>query len=52
MAGWSSVIYRGAEDRSDLAVFDASDVAKGPIGLAKLPRRVPYGFHGNWRPES
>jgi carotenoid cleavage dioxygenase-like enzyme len=49
--GWLlSVIYRGAEDRSDLAVFEAMDVAGGPIGLAKLPRRVPFGFHGNWRP--
>ena len=50
--GWLLVlVYRGAEDRSDLAVFDASDISKGPIGLAHLPRRVPYGFHGNWRPD-
>ncbi len=49
--GWlMSLIYRGAENRSDLAVFDAGDIAKGPIGLAQLPRRVPFGFHGNWRP--
>jgi len=49
--GWLlSVVYRGADDRSDLAVFDATDVAKGPVGVAQLPRRVPYGFHGNWRP--
>ena len=48
--GWLvSVVYRGNEDRSDFAVFDAQDVAAGPIGLAKLPRRVPFGFHGNWR---
>jgi carotenoid cleavage dioxygenase len=49
--GWLvTVIYRGAEDRSDFTVFDASDVAKGPVGIAQLPRRVPFGFHGNWRP--
>jgi carotenoid cleavage dioxygenase-like enzyme len=48
--GWLlSVVYRGTEDRSDLAVFDAMDVAKGPIGVAQLPRPVPFGFHGNWR---
>jgi hypothetical protein len=37
-----TLVYRGADDRSDFAVFDASDVAKGPIGLAKLaaPRAV------------
>ena len=48
--GWLvALIYRGAEDRSDFAVYDATDVAKGPIGMAQLPRRVPFGFHGNWR---
>jgi carotenoid cleavage dioxygenase len=49
--GWLvTVIYRGAEDRSDFVVFNAGDVAKGPVGTAQLPRRVPFGFHGNWRP--
>ncbi len=49
--GWLvTTVYRPSEDRSDFAVFEAMDVAKGPIGVAELPRRVPYGFHGNWRP--
>jgi carotenoid cleavage dioxygenase len=49
--GWLvALAYRGAEDRSDFVVFDAQDVPAGPIGLAKVPRRVPFGFHGNWRP--
>jgi carotenoid cleavage dioxygenase len=48
--GWLvAVVYRGGEDRSDFVVYDAQDVAAGPIGLAKVPRRVPFGFHGNWR---
>ena len=48
--GWLvAVVYRGAEDRSDFVVFDAQDVAAGPIATAKVPRRVPFGFHGNWR---
>lgn len=47
--GWlTAVVYRGAEDRSDLLVFDALDIAKGPIATAEVPRRVPFGFHGNW----
>jgi len=47
--GWiTAVIYRAGENRSDFAVFDAQDVAKGPIGVAEMPRRVPFGFHGNW----
>ena len=48
--GWLvAVVYRATESRSDFVVFDAQDVAKGPIAVAKLPRRVPFGFHGNWR---
>ena len=43
-----TLIYRGAENRSDLAVFDARDVALGPVAVGQLPHRVPYGFHGNW----
>jgi carotenoid cleavage dioxygenase len=49
--GWLlSVLYRGEEKRSDLAVFEATDLGKGPIALAHLSSRVPAGFHGNWRP--
>jgi carotenoid cleavage dioxygenase-like enzyme len=47
--GWlTAVVWRAAENRSDFLVFDALDLAKGPIGVAELPRRVPFGFHGNW----
>ncbi|PTL78876.1 carotenoid oxygenase family protein [Vitiosangium sp. GDMCC 1.1324] len=49
--GWlTAVIWRAGENRSDLLVFDALDVAKGPIATAAMPRRVPFGFHGNWVP--
>jgi carotenoid cleavage dioxygenase len=41
-------VWRRAENRSDLAVFEAQDLAAGPIGLATLSHRVPAGFHGNW----
>ena len=48
--GWVlALVYRGNEDRSDFAVFEAQDIAAGPIALAGLPQRVPFGFHGNWR---
>jgi len=47
--GWLvAVVYRAAEDRSDLLVFEAQDIARGPIATAAMPRRVPFGFHGNW----
>ncbi|CAN5432626.1 carotenoid oxygenase family protein [soil metagenome] len=44
-----STIFRGAENRSDLAVFEARSIADGPIALVHLSHRVPAGFHGNWR---
>ena len=44
-----ATIYRGAEHRSDLAVFDATALEKGPLVIAELTHRVPFGFHGNWR---
>jgi len=44
-----SLAFRGTENRSDLLIFDADNVASGPIATAKLPHRVPHGFHGNWR---
>ena len=43
-----ATLYRAAENRSDFIVLDAQDVAAGPIASAALPRRVPFGFHGNW----
>lgn len=47
--GWlTAVVYRAVENRSDLLVFEAQDVAKGPIATAEMPRRMPFGFHGNW----
>ncbi len=40
--GWLvAVVYRGAEDRSDFVVFDAQDVAEGPIATAKRPAPRP-----------
>ena len=45
-----ATIYRAAENRSDLAVFDATALQRGPLALAELSHRVPFGFHGNWRP--
>jgi carotenoid cleavage dioxygenase len=49
--GWLlAVAYRAQDDVSDLVVLEALDIARGPVATARLPRRVPNGFHGNWRP--
>lgn len=43
-----TLVYRAAENRSDLVVLDAQNVKAGPLATVKLPVRVPFGFHGNW----
>ena len=43
-----ATVYRGAERRSDLVVLDAMSVSSGPVAVARLDTRVPFGFHGNW----
>jgi carotenoid cleavage dioxygenase len=49
--GWLlTVAYRAREAVSELLVLDAQDVTRGPIASAVLPRRVPFGFHGNFVP--
>jgi carotenoid cleavage dioxygenase len=45
-----AVVYRAEENRSDLLILDAQDVAGEPLARVRLPHRVPGGFHGNWRP--
>ena len=45
-----SVVYRVDQDRSDLLILDAENVAHEPLATVHLPHRVPGGFHGNWRP--
>jgi len=32
-------------------VLDATDVRRAPVATVHLPRRVPFGFHGNWMPD-
>jgi carotenoid cleavage dioxygenase len=47
--GWLlATVWRAAEDRSDVAVFDTAGIERGPIATIRLPHRVPAGFHGNW----
>jgi carotenoid cleavage dioxygenase-like enzyme len=47
--GWIlTVLFRPEKQISELAVFDALDIAAGPVAVAPAPRRVPFGFHGNF----
>jgi carotenoid cleavage dioxygenase-like enzyme len=49
--GWVlAVVYNAVEDRSDLVILDATDFGSGPVATVALPQRVPFGFHGIWKP--
>lgn len=49
--GWvMSFVTDTHEQRSELRVLDARDVAAGPIARVLLPARVPVGFHSHWAP--
>lgn len=36
------------EDRSQLVVFDARDLDRGPLATAWLEHHIPWGFHGTF----
>ena len=49
--GWLlSAVYDSADDRSEVVVLDARDVAAGPVARVRIPQRMPFGFHANWFP--
>lgn len=50
--GWLiTFVYDEARDTSDLVILDAGGLAGPPVAAVELPRRVPFGFHGNWLPD-
>ncbi|MGC1269266.1 MAG: carotenoid oxygenase family protein [Croceibacterium sp.] len=47
--GWIiALVDNHVKNYSDLCIFDALDVTKGPVARAKLPIRLRQGLHGNW----
>jgi carotenoid cleavage dioxygenase len=49
--GWLlNFVFDRATGTSELVVVDARDLAGQPVARVHLPRRVPFGFHGNWMP--
>ena len=49
--GWLiAVVGRRAENRTDVVVLDAMNLAAGPVATIKLPARIHEGFHGTWMP--
>lgn len=49
--GWLlSFVYDAETASSDVVILAANDITAGPAATIHLPRRVPFGFHGNWIP--
>ena len=47
--GWvMAYTYDEDTDASDVVILNARDFDGDPVATIQLPRRVPYGFHGNW----
>ncbi|HEY1707402.1 MAG TPA: carotenoid oxygenase family protein [Rhizomicrobium sp.] len=42
-------VFDETRNASHLAIFDAENVAAGPVARAHLDHRVPVGFHACWR---
>lgn len=51
--GWIlMMVYDGNRHRSDLVIFEAENLAKGPVTTIHLQHHIPYGLHGFWTPET
>ncbi len=51
--GWLvGYAYTPSEERSELVVLAAGDLLGGAVARVAMPRRVPFGFHGAWIPNS
>ena len=50
-AGWvMTYVHDDATNTSDLVILDATNFTAAPVATVKLPRRIPFGFHGSWVP--
>lgn len=49
--GWLlNFVFDPGTESTDLVVLDARDLSADPVARVHLPRRVPFGPHGNWLP--
>ena len=49
--GWLvNFVHDRDTEASELRIVDARDLQAEPVARIHLPRRVPFGFHGNWMP--
>ena len=41
-------VWDDLKKASFVHIFDAADVAHGPLARIRVPQRVPHGFHATW----
>ena len=46
-----NLVYNSREENSYLAIYDAEKADKKPVCEIGVLHRIPYGFHGVWRPQ-
>lgn len=47
--GWIVMVCNRLENHSsDLLIFEATNIAAGPIATIAIPVRLRFGLHGNW----
>jgi carotenoid cleavage dioxygenase len=47
-----SLVFDPERGATDLLVVAAQDFTGDPVAVVHLPVRVPFGFHGNWTPDT
>ena len=43
-----SFVWNDPAQRTELQVFDAKDLSRGPVARVIVPQKVPAGFHATW----
>ena len=47
--GWIVMVCNRLEEhKSDLLIFEALDIEKGPVATVHVPFQLRFGLHGNW----
>ena len=50
--GWLlDYVFDRTTASTELRIVDARAMGSEPVARIRLPRRVPFGFHGNWMPD-
>lgn len=46
-----TILFNGKDMTSQFVVFDAADIAAGPVSRVDLPRTLSFGLHGTFVPD-